>query len=207
MPNPVKHFEEVAPKYMALLLKDFPELSLEDAAAIFGNAGHESIGLTTLQEMKPTVEGSRGGWGWMQWTGPRRKAFEAYCAKHKYDVRSDEANYKWLFLELKGIEGTEKPIPKLLAAKGLEAKVIAFEKAFLRAGVKHYDSRLVWAERALAAWNGRPMGEVKPPALEPAPKPKPASTVTHDGTKRGWSWVVPVVAIAALIVWFVFFKR
>ena len=55
-----QHFRSVAPTYMRLLLTDFPELGPEDAAAIFGNAGHESKGLTDDQEDKPVVKGSRG---------------------------------------------------------------------------------------------------------------------------------------------------
>src|SRR5690606_11587737 len=101
---------------MAQLLRDFP-ITPTDAAAIVGNAGHECGGFTTLQEINPTVKGSRGGYGIMQWTGPRRRAFEAYCARTGKDPSSDDANYAWLFLELKGIEGTEGgAIAKTIAA-------------------------------------------------------------------------------------------
>lgn len=62
-------FARKAPWIMALLMRDFP-LGLEDAAAILGNLGHESGGLVQLQELKPVVAGSRGGYGWAQWTGP-----------------------------------------------------------------------------------------------------------------------------------------
>src|SRR6187551_924724 len=103
MANAEQVFRAKAPGIMAKLITDFPITPL-DAAAIVGNAGHESGGLVTLQEIKPMVAGSRGGWGWMQWTGPRRRAFEAWCAKHGKNSASDEANYAWLFLELKGIE-------------------------------------------------------------------------------------------------------
>jgi hypothetical protein len=49
-----QHFRAVAPAYMRLLLTDFPELGVEDAAAVFGNAGQESRGLTDDQEDAPT---------------------------------------------------------------------------------------------------------------------------------------------------------
>ena len=55
---------------MARLMADF-DCTAEDAAAVFGNAGHESAGLEKLQEIRPTVPGSRGGWGWFQWTGDK----------------------------------------------------------------------------------------------------------------------------------------
>ena len=44
-----------------LLLQDFLMLGVADAAAVFGNAGHESKGLSDDQEDKPVVKGSRGG--------------------------------------------------------------------------------------------------------------------------------------------------
>lgn len=158
------HFRARAPWLMGLLLADFPELSVLDAAAIAGNGGHESNGFTTLQETKPVVPGSRGGWGWFQWTGPRRRAFEAYCQRNGKDLRSDQANYDWLFVELKGAEGI-KAIPRTVRAKRLEDKVKAFELAFLRAGVKHYASRTAWARIALDAWEKADRSEKGQPAM------------------------------------------
>ena len=139
-----------SPTYMALLMQDFRFDEL-DAAAIMGNLGHESGGLTKFQEINPTVPGSRGGYGWAQWTGPRRLAFEAYCRRNGLDPKSDKANYGFLFVELKGTE--KAAVAKTKAAVGLEAKVKAFELAYERAGHKAYASRLKWAQRALDAWN------------------------------------------------------
>src|SRR5690606_29853274 len=112
---------------------------LDDAAAILGNFGHECAGFTAMQEVKPVVAGSRGGYGWPMWTGPRRRAYEAYCKRNGLDPTGDKANYAYVFVELKGPE--RKAIPAVLEAVGLEAKVKAFELAFERAGAKHYASR------------------------------------------------------------------
>ncbi len=158
--NAVDTFRSKSSAIVAKLRGDFP-LRHEDCFAIVGNAGHECNGFTTLQETSPTVKGSRGGWGWMQWTGPRRRAFEAYCTRNRLDPGSDEANYAWLFLELKGAEA--RAIPATLAAVGLEGKVAAFERSFLRAGVKHYRSRDQWAKIALQEWTRS--------GQEPAPMP------------------------------------
>jgi hypothetical protein len=173
------HFRAVAPKYMRLLMADFG-LSSWDAAAVFGNAGHESKGLTDDQEDKPVVPGSRGGRNWMQWTGPRRRELEDYCKRNKLDPDSDEAAYKFLFVELKGPEN--KAIRALKKATTLKEKVIAFEVAFLRAGVKHYESRLDWAEIALDA-----LGEAPVPAPAPTTPPEP-ETPTHE--PRNWLAVI-----------------
>src|SRR4051812_293038 len=117
--NPEAHFRATAPAYMRKLVADFPSLDLQDAAAIFGNLGHESLGFTRLQEISPTVKGSKGGYGWAQWTGPRRRAFEAWCKKHGKDPAADATNYAYLYLELKGLEGTESGvIGKVSAAVG-----------------------------------------------------------------------------------------
>lgn len=184
-------FRAKAPAIMAQLLRDFP-ITPEDAAAILGNLGHESAGLTILQEIKPTVAGSKGGYGWAQWTGPRRRAYEAYCARTGKNPASGDANYAYLFIELKGIEGSEKAaIGKLVAANGLDAKVEAFEKAFLRAGVKHYDSRKQWAKVALDAWRAKGGEGV------PIPKPTPMPTVPLPSL-GGTPW--PGMIIAAFVL-------
>jgi hypothetical protein len=198
------HFRATAPKYMALLMQDFPMLDLLDAAAVFGNAGHESKGLTDDQEDAPVVRGSRGGANWMQWTGPRRRSLEAYCARNGLDPNSDEAAYKWLFLELKGAE--KKAIPALLAADGLKAKVEAFEKAFLRAGVKHYPSRLRWAEIALDAFGDtsaapRPVPRPSQIPAEPFPDVEPGRPAARPNWLQGAILLAFALAVGAWVWW------
>jgi hypothetical protein len=166
-------FDTTAPWVITKLMEDFG-LDVLRAGAIVGNLGHESGGFENLQEDKPTVPGSAGGFGWAQWTGPRRRAYEAYCKRNNFDPRSDRANYAYLYLELKGLEGTESnTIPRLKATKGsLRDLVVNFEQNFLRAGIKHYDSRIKWTERALKAYEaaiGKP--PVEPPPLPPRPVP------------------------------------
>lgn len=205
--NPEAHFRATAPAYMRKLVADFPSLDLQDAAAIFGNLGHESLGFTKLQEISPTVKGSKGGYGWAQWTGARRRAFEAWCKKHGKDPASDATNYAYLFLELKGLEGTESgAVGKVAAAVGLEAKVVAFERAYLRAGVKNDDSRLKWARIAADAVRA---SEPSPAPVSPAPKPIPAEPAhpAREAPKAkngclGWAIFIAVVIAALVIVAF-----
>ncbi len=151
-------FRAKAPGIMNLLMADFA-LDLESAAAILGNLGHESGGFRSLQELAPTVAGSAGGYGWAQWTGPRRREFEAYCSRNGFDPASDTANYKFLWVELSGSE--RAAIPAVKNAIGLQAKVQAFEAAFERAGIKHYESRMEWANRALDAYRANPGGTIQ----------------------------------------------
>ncbi len=75
-------------------------LTRAQAAGVVSNLWAES-GLVAQNEKHPLVPGSRGGFGWGQWTGPRRREFEAYAAAHHLDVHSDAANYGFLVEEVK----------------------------------------------------------------------------------------------------------
>lgn len=177
-------FAAKAPGLMRQFMKDFDCTKL-DAAAVFGNAGHESGGFQLMQEISPTVQGSRGGFGWFQWTGPRRRAFEAYCERNDLIPTSDKANYGFLWTELHGDE--QAAIPKLKAAKTLKDKVIAFELGYERAGVKHYDSRLIWANTALGAYEAGG-SDITPPVntFPPIGRTAPATPATPPKAR---SWV------------------
>lgn len=186
-------FRSKAPGIMSKFMADFT-LDLLSSAAILGNIGHECAGFTAMQEIKPTVAGSRGGFGWPMWTGPRRRNFEAYCKRNKLDPASDQANYAYMFVELSGSE--KKAIAAVKAAIGLEAKVKAFELAYERAGAKHYASRNQWAKIALDAW------EWSKPASVPMPTPGPViiekPVVADPGelesspakSKTVWTWAL-----------------
>ena len=193
------------PALMREFMVDF-DCTKEDAAAVFGNAGHESGGFTQMQEIKPTVAGSRGGSGWFQWTGPRRRAFEAYCDRNNLSPTSDKANYGFLWRELHGDE--RAAIPRLKAAKTLRDKVVAFELGFERAGIKHYDSRVKWANLALGAYEAK-YGDAPPK------KNKTGATIsTTAGAGAGAAaqqaglpiWAVVLIAVAVAGVAFAIWK-
>ena len=171
-------FTQKSPRIMADLMRDFP-ISKEDAAAILGNLGHECAGFTKLQETNPAISGSRGGYGWAQWTGPRRRAFEVWCKPKGLKPSSDEANYGFLVYELHTTE--RAAIPAVKAARNLTVKVAAFEEAFERAGVKHYDSRTKYAKDALKAYIAAF------PVAPPSPDiPGPVPPVAAPPDAPGW---------------------
>jgi hypothetical protein len=93
-------FQNLVPRIMGDLILDFG-LSPIQAAAVLGNLAHESAGFTAMQERNP-VGGGRGGLGWAQWTGPRRRAFEAWVSKKGFAPDSYAANYGYLKAELSG---------------------------------------------------------------------------------------------------------
>jgi len=212
-------FQTVAPTYMSLLMADFG-CSLDDAAAVFGNLGYESGGFKSLQEVKPTVKGSRGGYGWAQWTGPRRKKFEAYCGRHNLRPEAHETNYKYLFVELS--TDYRSAIAAVKAAPDLFAKVKAFEQKFEQAGVKHYPERLNWAVTARVAWLDANPTQLAPastlqPAPEPAPIPPPPDVPPVEPAPSTGGWIdekdhnaalagaiataIGLIGLAALIFW------
>lgn len=166
-------FTHTARKLYSDLARDVPEWGREDRAACIGNAAHECGGFKLLQELKPVVPGSAGGWGFFQWTGPRRRAFMAWAKERNLAPKSYAANYGFLLFELRTTE--PKAINATRKAKTLEAKVKAFELAFERAGVKHYPSRIQWANRVLSVTSSVD-GPAKPApdvaaVIPPPPKP------------------------------------
>lgn len=190
-------FNEWAPIFMAKLQDDF-DLSLEDSAAIIGNAGHESGGFKSLQEKKPVVPGSRGGYGIMQWTGPRRRDYEAYCSRNRLNPADMDTNYKFLFVELKGPEGAA--LTPLRAAKGLDKKVESFMNKFLRPGIPHLESRIIWAKRALQAWDQaqRPVRRSSDEVVVVQPEKVEASVAPVSEAKGGLLNTILDLIVAAI---------
>ena len=75
-------------------------LTHEQAAGLVGNLGYESAGFKALQEGRP-ISGA-GGFGYAQWTGPRRRKFMQYAQQRGLDPKSHEANVGFLKHELTG---------------------------------------------------------------------------------------------------------
>ena len=137
-------FREKAPGIMRRLMDDFG-LTEVQAAGVLGNIGHECAGFRLMQEVRP--QSGRGGFGWAQWTGPRRVAFEGWCGDRGFNLESDDGNYGFLKHEL---ETTHKrAITAVKRAETLRDAVEEFERIFEVAGVKHYDRRERWARIAL----------------------------------------------------------
>jgi len=155
-------------------------LTKEQASGITGNLQAES-GLQAVQERNP-IGGGRGGFGWAQWTGPRRDAFEAYAKANKLDPKSDEANYGFLMTELKSPEYA-KMLAQLRDTKGPDvpqqsARVV--ESGFERPAVSNAAVRGKYASQFAAAAPppvapAAPSAQVAqasaPPAVVPPPAP------------------------------------
>lgn len=141
-------FVSKAPRIMRTLMHNFGLTDFQ-AAAILGNIGHECAGFLTLREMGQPP--GKGGYGWAQWTGPRREKFLAYCKQHKLDWRLDAANEGYLLYELGG--DYKNVISHLKETKTLEQATEVFERLFEGAGVVNMKSRNQWAHVAMDAFN------------------------------------------------------
>lgn len=87
-------------RLMTDLQRDYG-LTAEQAAGWVGNFGHESGNFRYQEELQPNRYGTRG-YGFAQWTGPRRTALFDHAASRGLDVNSYEAQYSFLRTELDG---------------------------------------------------------------------------------------------------------
>lgn len=141
-------FTDKVKQFNTRLMSDL-QITEEQAAGIWGNIGTETGGFKYLQEIKPVVAGSKGGYGWMQWTGPRRRKYLAWCEAQQLNPADDETNYKYLVFETKSEEA--KSLTQLRKTTTVEAATFTFMKLNLRPGVEHIESRQNWAKQAYNA--------------------------------------------------------
>ena len=85
------------------LAKEF-EIPEYIARGMAAEAAYESGGFRVMQEGAPVVPGSRGGYGYNQWTGPRRVAFERFAQQQGLSPDSYDANIGFWKTELRSPE-------------------------------------------------------------------------------------------------------
>lgn len=178
-------FETHAVTLIGRLLATFPgKIDLLGSCAIAGNGGEESNGLTAAQEAHP-ISGGVGGYGWFQWTGPRRKAFFNWCAKAKLDPRTDEANIGFLIYELSTTQTSA--LTAMAREATLESKTKAFMNTFERPNAKyaHLPVRLEFARRALATWKEKGAASVIKVPAKPLPSILPVPSIQVPPTAVG----------------------
>jgi hypothetical protein len=184
-------FVQKAPGVMEKLIADFSLTDVQAAGAL-GNIGHECNGFNTMQETKPLVPGSKGGFGWAQWTGSRRDEFEEFCKTQGVSTTSDEGNYGFLKFELSKAPH-KSAITEIKKTSDLKSAVRVFEAEFEKAGIKHFDRRDHWAELALAAFKAAAAQPDKllPPAVLKLLDPDLIYRVTATAkSQKTMFWVV-----------------
>ena len=121
-----------------------------------------------INEVSPTVAGSRGGFGLAQWTGPRRKQLEAFAADKGVPVNDPEMQLDFLMWEN---ANTEKGAwQKVLGAQDAVQAVEFFTNHWERPGVPHLDATLATARKyaGITADPNMPQNALAGPAGMPA---------------------------------------
>jgi hypothetical protein len=196
-------FEDKVRKYNERLKKDF-QINDIQACGIWGNLGTETGGFTALQEKNPVVKGSRGGYGWLQWTGPRRRKYEAYCKSKGLDPAADETNYQYFVHET--LTDEWKSIQQVRKTTTIEAATETFMLLNLRPGIPHLDNRKRWAARAQAALKTSP---AKPAVVATSSSAGLVGTgllyYYWEQVMNYWPWAIGIgaAALIALIVYLV----
>lgn len=169
--------ENIAAQLLSDLKRDFG-LTDAQAAGVVGNLMHESGGFQSLQEQNPGS--GRGGFGYAQWTGARRNAFENYAAQNGLDPKSYEANYGYLKHELNTDPYERRQFDTVKQAKTAAEAAKLVSDNFLRPGTPNIAARQNYANQALgyASSPVPPMDvsnivasqlSVTPPRLPPVP--------------------------------------
>lgn len=135
----------MAKRIAADLQRDFG-LTAEQAAGVVGNLAHESENFKTMQERGQKK--GKGGYGWAQWTGSRRKSFENFAESKGLSKDSYAANYGFLKEELQTTE--RRALKAVKNAKTVKQASRAFEDKFERAGVVKQSSRDAYAASAFS---------------------------------------------------------
>lgn len=153
------------------------------AVGFAGNFSVESGFNPGINEINPTVAGSRGGYGLAQWTGPRRRQYEAFAKSQ--GAAPDDLNAQLDFLAWE-LQNTEKGAAQAIfaARDPAEAARLVSEK-FLRPGIPHLDNRIREATR-IAGGNYQDAPQSQQNALAPQQEPaKPQLSLVDMRTSGG----------------------
>jgi hypothetical protein len=103
------------------------------------NIQDESAFNTSINEANPTVPGSRGGFGLIQWTGSRRKGLEAFAEAQGKPADDLDVQLDFLVQELGGTESAAWA--RISAASTKEEAAALILNEFLRPAESHRASR------------------------------------------------------------------
>ncbi len=125
-----------------LILKGLQDRGMPEhiAQAFVMNARDESGLRTDINEQSPLVPGSRGGFGLMQWTGPRRKQLEAFAAERGAPVSDLDTQLDFLMTELQGSESAAGRA--IFSARNAPDAAVAIVDKFLRPAEEHRAHRV-----------------------------------------------------------------
>ena len=122
--------------YKGLVERGLPEHVAEGFVMNFRDESGLNSG---INEQNPLVEGSRGGFGLYQVTGPRRVAYEAFAQQQGKPLDDVDTQLDFLMVEL---GGTEAPAARSIMATGTAGEAAsAIVHKFLRPRQDHRERR------------------------------------------------------------------
>jgi len=127
------------PNYLRRLMLD-RGLPNHVADAFLMNFADESGFDPGINEIDPIVEGSRGGYGLYQATGPRRRAYEEFAKMRGAALDDPEAQIDFMMLELEGPE--RAAAESIFAAPDTRSAAIAIARDFLRPAPENLEKRV-----------------------------------------------------------------
>jgi len=104
------------------------------------NIADESGFNPAINEISPTVSGSRGGFGLYQLTGPRRVAFERFAADRGVSASDPNAQLDFLMTELQGPEA--RAARSIFSAQDAPTAAAAIARDFLRPAPENLQRRV-----------------------------------------------------------------
>lgn len=122
------HANTIPERLMVDLSRDF-RLKDFQAAGVVGNLARETGNFRFMQELRPIVEGSRGGIGYSQWTGSRRLSFEDYAGSVQNQL-TYKVNYGYLKKEL--TDEYAHVIDEVRRSKNLWEATVIFMRGYLK---------------------------------------------------------------------------
>lgn len=136
--------ESIPEKLMNDLQADL-DLTKAQAAGIVGNLARETGNFRYIVELNPVVKGSRGGIGYVQWTGPRHDALLAW-AEEGADFSDYEVNYGYMLYELQG--EFNRALTKLRQTETVAEATVAIMENYLmpHRDYLHLDERISYAK-------------------------------------------------------------
>lgn len=125
------------------------------AFGFVANAIQESGLNPGINEINPTVKGSRGGFGIVQHTGPRRVALERFAQQQGKSASDLDTQLDFIFnVEFPTTES--RAASSFFSAKTPEEAALAISRDFLRPGKPNNDARVNNANRLSQEFNGGP---------------------------------------------------
>jgi hypothetical protein len=155
-------------------------LTQDQVAGVLAHFGHESAGFkSAVSEGKPLIPGSRGGYGYAQWTGPRRNALEKFAKDNGLDASKFITQYKFMQQEpefKQNIGAVKKATTMEQAAKAFAP----YESGGDPRWIANWPSRLAIGRQAQSWMAGASAPDQKPvptPPVRDVPSTIPASDV------------------------------